>query len=33
MITWRAHVHRAAHEALARCPIGFLIFDEEGFTQ
>jgi hypothetical protein len=26
-------VHRAAHEALARCSIRFLIFDDEGFTQ
>jgi hypothetical protein len=33
MITWRARIHRAAHEALARCPIGFLIRDKEGFTQ
>jgi len=33
MITWRARVHRAAHEALARCPVRFLIFDKEGFTQ
>jgi hypothetical protein len=33
MITWRARVHRAAREALARCSIRFLIFDTEGFTQ
>jgi hypothetical protein len=33
MITWRARVYGAAHEALARCPIAFLIFDEEGFRQ
>jgi hypothetical protein len=29
----RARVHRAAHEALARCSIRLLIFDKEGFTQ
>jgi hypothetical protein len=29
----RARVHRDAHEALARCPIRFLIFDKECFTQ
>jgi hypothetical protein len=33
MITWRARVHRAAHEVLARCSIRFLILDKEGFTQ
>jgi hypothetical protein len=33
MITWRARVHRAAHVALTRCPVHFLICDKEGFTQ
>jgi len=33
MIAWHARVLRAAHEALARCSIRFLIVDKEGFTQ
>jgi hypothetical protein len=28
----RARAQRAAHEALARCSIRLLIFDQEGFT-
>jgi hypothetical protein len=28
----RARVHRAAHEALARCSIRFFIFAKKGFT-